>query len=121
MLRKYLPAPWAQDLFAAAMLTDPRWVVGLAMSSQESDQAIIEALQQATAPPLQVLMQIVQSAYPEETKGRMAVFAHDIVAGRLSLEEAARLSSHDQAYLRALVSMKLLDRRGDNSAVETAL
>ena len=51
MLRKHLPAPWAQDLFAAAVLTDPRWVVGLAMSSQEADQAIIQALQQATAPP----------------------------------------------------------------------
>jgi hypothetical protein len=121
ILRKYLPAPWAQDLFAAAVLTDPRWVVGLVMSSQDSDQAIIEALQQATAPPLQVLTQIVQSVYPEETKGRMAVFAQDIVAGRLSLEEAARLSSHDHAYLRTLVSMKLLDRHGENSAVETAL
>jgi hypothetical protein len=121
MLRQYLPAPWAQDLFAAAMLTDPRWVVGLAMSSQEGDQAIIAALQQATAPPLQILTQIVQSVYPEEIKGRMAVFAHDIVAGRLAFEEAARLSSQDYAYLRTLVDMKLADREGVNSAVDTAL
>jgi hypothetical protein len=91
------------------------------MSSQESDQTIIATLQQATAPPLQILTQIIQSAYPEETKGRMAVFAQDIVAGRLSLEEAAHLSSQDHAYLRTLVDMKLLDRGGDKSAVETAL
>jgi hypothetical protein len=121
MLSKYLPAPWAQDLFAAAVLTDPRWVVGLAMSSQERNQAMIAALQQATAPPLQILTQIVQSTYPEETKGRMAVFACDIVAGRLSVEEAARLSSQDYVYLRTLVDMQLVDRGGEYSAVETAL
>src|SRR5262245_26348509 len=51
----------------------------------------------------------------------MAVFAYDIAAGRLSVEEAARLSSQDHAYLRALMDMKLADRDGANSAVETAL
>jgi hypothetical protein len=121
LLHKYLPAPWAQDLFAAAVLTDPRWVVGLALSSQASDQAVIAALQQTTAPPLHVLTQLVQSAYPDETKSKMAVFAHDIVAGRLTLEEAARLSSQDSAYLRTLVDMKLADHEGTNRAVETAL
>ena len=121
LLHRSLPAPWVQDLFAAAVLTDLRWVVGLALSSQGSDRAVIAALQQTTAPPVHVLTQIIQSAYPEETKSRMAVFAHDIVAGRLALEDAARLSTQDAAYLRTLVDMKVADRDGTNSAVETAL
>ena len=37
------------------------------------------------------------------------------------MEDAARLGSQDYAYLRTLVNMRLLDRRGENRAVETAL
>ncbi|MBM3226113.1 MAG: hypothetical protein FJZ47_20285 [Candidatus Tectomicrobia bacterium] len=120
-LSRDLTSTRRQELFVAAVLTDPRWIAGLSLSAQASDQALLATLEHVKAPPIQTLRQVIQSNYPEETKARMAVFVWDIAQGQLTLEEAAHLSSHTHTYLHALVSRKLADQHGVAAAIETAL
>ena len=105
-VQSYLAEPWGPQLFATAVLREPQWVVGIAAVPEEG-QAVLKALRQAEAPPLRLLSQIASSPYPRETKVRLAVFVHDIVSGRHSLAEAARLSGDNSAYFRTLVAMQL--------------
>jgi hypothetical protein len=105
-VQSYLAEPWGPQLFATAVLREPQWVVGLAAVPGEG-QAVLKALRQAEAPPLRLLSQIASSPYPRETKVRLAVFVHDIVSGRHSLAEAARLSGDNSVYFRTLVAMQL--------------
>jgi len=77
----------------------------------------------ARHPALQILAQLVGSSYPEDIKGRTAVFAEEIAAHALSLEAAAQLSSDAHTYFQALVTMFLLVYRrfmADNQAFSQA-
>jgi len=117
----YITAPWGTQVFADAVLHDPRWVVNLLTASPDSPVALRHALDAATDPAVQMVVQLVQSPYPAEIKVRMAAFVHEFAAHTLSFEDAAQLSSHPQAYFRTLVTVSLRDEDGTSRAVESAL
>jgi hypothetical protein len=70
---------------------------------------------------LRLLAQIAQSDHNGEVAARIGGFVYDIVANALSLEEAARLSMHEQTYFRALVARKLTSRGLQPRVVDEAL
>lgn len=117
----YLAAPWGPALFAEAVFRDPRWVVGLSSSGATRDRAVIQALRDVANPSLKMLAQIAKTEHADEVKVRMAIFAPDLVASTIPLDEAVRLSNDTQAYFRKLVTMQVEGRAGLESALEQAL
>jgi hypothetical protein len=63
----------------------------------------------------------VDSSYPEDVKGRTAVFAEEIAEHTLSLETAAQLSSDAHTYFQTLVTMQLRDPDERHRAIGRAL
>lgn len=120
-LSAYITTPWGAQVFTEAVLHDPRWVVNLLTASPDSHEAVRRALDAASDPAVHMVVQLAQSPYPDEIKVRMAAFVQDLVALTLSMEEAARLSSHPQAYFRTLVTVSLREQHSTPRAVESAL
>jgi hypothetical protein len=116
-----LAAPEGQQLFDSAALTDPRWAVGVASARLQESPAVMAALQRSRNPYVRTLAQMAQSLYPDERKGRLALFVQDVTDKRLSLEEALHLSSNDREYFRLLVTMTLQARHPRPSALEFTL
>jgi len=121
MLRAYLAAPWGPQLFTEAALAVPRWTVTVAATQRPESQAVLAFLQRSPDPHLRLLAQIAQSDYTGDVAARVGGFVYDIVANTLSLEEAARLSTHDQTYFRALVARKLANQAPQPRVVDEAL
>jgi len=121
MIRSYLAEPWGPQLFTEAALAAPRWTVTVAAAQRPESQTILATLQHSRDPHLRLLAQIAQSNDDGEVAARMGGFVYDIVANRLSLEEAARLSMPDQTYFRALVVRKLTSRAPQPRVVDDAL
>jgi hypothetical protein len=118
---KYLAEPWGEQLFIAMALSDPYGTVASALPGRPESQVVRHALMTSTDMHLQALAQIVNSAYETEVKWRMGVFVPDMVAGRLTLDAAARLSTHAQSYFRSLVAMRFQESRAQPRAVDFAL
>jgi hypothetical protein len=104
----YIAEPWGPQLFAAAVLRVPHWVVGVAAVADPTGQVVLQALRQATSPPLRVLAYLATSSYPHETKKRMAAFVYDLVDGQRSFDEVASLCQDIYTYFRTLHRMKRL-------------
>src|SRR5262245_47025413 len=121
MVRSYLAEPWGLPLFTEAALAVPRWTVTVADADLPESRTVIELLQQSRDPHLRLLAQIAQSGRAGDIAARMGGFVYDLVANRLSLEEAARLSANDQTYFRALVERKLASREPQPRVVDDAL
>src|SRR5712692_3574779 len=121
MIRSYLAEPWGPQLFTEAALAAPRWTVTVAAAQRPESQTILATLQHSRDPHLRLLAQIAQSNDDGEVAARMGGFVYDIVANRLSLEEAARLSKDDQVYFRTLVAHKLASRAPQPRVVDEAL
>lgn len=117
----YRTAPWGPQFFADVVLREPRWVVSMVTSDPSRHAAVRRALDEATHPALQILVQLVDSSYPAEIKERMAVFAEEIAEQALSFEAAAQLSSDAHTYFRTLVVMHLRHPDGGYRAIERAL
>jgi hypothetical protein len=121
MVRSYITAPWGAQFFADLVLQEPRWVVNVVTSGAEQYDAVRQALDAAAHPAVQALAQLAQSDYSRDTKERMAVFAEELAAHTLSLEEAAHLSSDALTYFRTLVALRLRDAAGEHHAIESTL
>ena len=121
MVRSYLAEPWGLQLFTEAALAVPRWTVTVADAQLPESPTVVETLQRSSDPHLRLLAQIAQSEHSGDIAARMGGFVYDIVANRLSLEEAARLSRDDQTYFRALVARKLASRGPQPRVVDDAL
>ncbi len=117
----YSATPWGAHVFAEAVLADPRWVMTLLAATTDSHPTLRRALASATDPAVQVVWQLVQSAYPDEVKVRMAAFAPALATQTLSLEEAAQRSAEPTTYLRTLMAMHLREEAPTARAVEQAL
>ena len=117
----YSTAPWGPQFFADVVLSEPRWVVSLVTSDPARHQAVRRALDEATHPAVQTLVQLIHSSYPADVKGRIAVLVEDIATHTLSLEAAAQLSGDARTYFRTLVVMQLRDPEGRHRAIERAL
>jgi len=121
MLQAYVAEPWGPQLFTEAALAVPRWTVTVAAAQRPESQAVLAFLQRSPDPHLRLLAQIAQSDYPGDVAARVGGFVYGIVANQLSMEEAARLSTHDQPYFRALVARKLASRAPQPRVVDDAL
>ena len=117
----YKIAPWGPQLFADVVLREPRRVIRLMAADPARHQAVERALDEATHPALHVLAQLVHSRYPDDLKGRMAVFVEVIAEQTLSLEAAAQLSSDEHTYFQTLVAMHLRDPQVQQHALEMVL
>lgn len=120
-IRFYIAEPWGQRLFEEAALADPRWTIGVAITTLAESASVATALQRSQDPRVHFLAQLAESDYPEEFKGRMAVFLDELAANTRSLDEAFRLSQQDRGYFSTLVTMQLGDRYRSSRAITYAL
>ena len=90
-------------------------------ADRTASRTVVELLQQSRDPHLRLLAQIAQSGRPGDIAARLGGFVYDLVANRLSLEEAARLSANDQTYFRTLVDRKLAIPAPQPRVVDDAL
>jgi hypothetical protein len=121
MLRAYVAEPWGPQLFTEAALAVPRWTVTVAAAQRPESQTVLAFLQHSPDPHLRLLAQIAQSDYSGDVAARVGGFVYDIVANQLPLDEAARLSTNDQTYFRALVDRKLANQAPQPRVVDDAL
>jgi hypothetical protein len=121
MVRSYVAQPWGVQLFTEAALTVPRWTVTVADADLPESRTVVELLQRSPDPHLRLLAQIARSGRAGDIAARMGGFVYDLVANRMSLDEAARLSKDDQTYFRALVDRKLASQAPQPRVVDDAL
>ncbi len=106
-VRNYIDFSYGREVFEGAVLAAPGETVGLASGNSATAEAVVKGLRASSHPELRILAGLAADrSHSTFVRERMAVFAGEVAAGRLSIDRAAELAG-GSAYFPAVAKLRI--------------
>jgi hypothetical protein len=113
-VRNYIDLRYGREVFEAAALAAPDEAAGLAAGNSGTAEAVRNALRASSHPEIQILARLsADGSRNPIVRERLAVFAGELAAGRLSMTRATELASGN-GYFPAVAKLRI-EASGDRA------